>query len=85
MLHFYDSDDRENQPLWWKRKVWPQWKDTRLSGTAYGRLLKDCDITWGKIINMRSAGIEFASSQGELDGGAVSTMSKNQTSKLEKS
>ena len=65
--------------------MWPQWKDTRLSGTAYGRLLKDCDITWGKIINMRSAGIEFASSQGELDGGAVSTMSKNQTNKLEKS
>ena len=64
--------------------MWPHWKDTRVAGTAYGHLLKECDITWGKVIHMRSAGIEFASLQGELDGGAVSTMSKHQTSKLEK-
>ena len=83
-VHFYDSDDRNKQPHWWKRKVWPQWKDTRVAGTAYSRVLKDSNISWGKVIHMRSAGIEFASSHGKLDGGSVSTMSKHQTSKLEK-
>ena len=83
-VHFYNSDNCNKQPHWWKRKVWPQWKDTRVAGTAYSRVLKDSNISWGKVIHMRSAGIEFASSHGELDGGSVSTMSKHQTSKLEK-
>ena len=82
-LNFFD-DDPERQPLWWKKKIWGQWKDTRVAGTAYSRLLRECNISWGKVIHMRSAGIEYASSQGELDGGTVGTMSKHQGSKLEK-
>lgn len=43
-LNFYD-DDPKKQPLWWKRKIWGQWKDTRVAGTAHSRLLKECSIT----------------------------------------
>ena len=54
-LNFFDNDP-ERQPLWWKKKIWGQWKDTRVAGTAYSRLLRECNISWGKVIHMRSAG-----------------------------
>ena len=82
-LNFYD-EDRKKIPSWWKRKIWSQWKDTKVAGTVYKRLLNHCNINWGKVVHMRTTGIEYASSQGELDGGAVGTMSKHQSSKLEK-
>ena len=82
-INFYDAD-RDKCPMWWNLKIWEEWKNTRVAGTAYSRLLTQCNISWGKIIHMRSAGIEYASAVGELDQAAVATMSKHQQSVMDK-
>ena len=81
-LDFYDASD--SRPSWWKKSIFGQWKDTRTAGTAYNRILSFSNVSWGKIIHMRSAGIEYASAVGELSGGAVGTMSKHRVGKLDK-
>ena len=70
--------------MWWNIKIGKDWKDTKVAGTTYQRLLDQCHINLGKVIHMRSAAIEYASSIGELDQAAVSTMSKHQQSQLDK-
>ena len=82
-INFYDAD-RDKCPMWWNLKIWGKWKNTRVAGTAYSRLLKQCNISWGKIIHMRSAGIEYASAVSELDQAGVATMSKHQQSVMDK-
>ena len=83
-INFYKGRDN-SKPSWWKVKLgFDEWKCTRIAGTAYSRLLDGCGISWGKIIHMRAAGIEHASSMGELDAAAVGTLSKHQKSNLDK-
>ena len=84
-LNFYKGRAENTKPSWWKLKLgFEQWKNTRIASTAYGTLLDVCGINWGKIVHMRSAGIEHASAVGELDASAVSTLSKHQKSNLDK-
>ena len=83
-IHF-NEDGEGGKPSWWKVKLsFDQWQNTRIAGTAYKNLLDSCGISWGKIVHMRAAGIEYASAMGELDAAAVSTLSKHQKSNLDK-
>jgi hypothetical protein len=82
-LDFFDHD-KKRRPTWWNKKLFSDWKDTKAAGTAYGKILEKLGISWGKIIHMRSAGIEYASSRGGLGVGEVSSMSKHQVNILEK-
>ena len=82
-INFFDPGQGK-KPMWWNLKIWNEWKDTRVAGTAYSRLLDKCGISWGKIIHMRAAGIEYAGSVGGLDQAAVATMSKHQQSVMDK-
>ena len=76
-INFFDPGQGK-KPMWWNLKVWDEWRDTKVAGNAYTRLLDRLKISWGKVIHLRSAGIEYASAVGELDQAAVATMSKHQ-------
>ena len=66
-IYFFDIDTNitgtrlkcRNNPLF------VQWKNIRNSSTEYKNILTQCKISWGKFVNMRSAVIEYASSEGE--------------------
>jgi hypothetical protein len=83
-LNFY-AGRQGQKPMWWKHDLsFGEWRDTRVAGTAYNRVLTDCNVSWGKVVHMRAAGIEHASAIGQLDAAAVSTLSKHQKSNLDK-
>ncbi len=87
-LHYLDINfykgRRNRKPMWWNIKLANEWSSTKAANQAYIDLLDSCGVSWRKITHLRSAGIEQASSTGELDASMVGTLSKHQTSNLDR-
>jgi hypothetical protein len=85
-LNFYDGPVNQagirTDPMWWKVRLGSEWKDTKVASQAYDRVLTHCNVSWGKLIHMRSAGIEHASARGGLDQSKVQTLSKHSSETL---
>ena len=69
-IDFFDTyiSSKDTHPKWWRKALFGQWKSTKAASVPYDKILNQCNISLGKIVHMRSSGIEYASSIGELSG-----------------
>ena len=64
-------------PAWYELKLLEGWNTSSAAESAYKAILNYLDISWEKVCHLRKAGTEFASSEGELRGEEVTTMTKH--------
>ena len=62
---------------WRHRPIVTNWRDASSAEGAYRKVLGHLRINWKHLVHMRSAGIEDASSWGNLSPDEISTMSKH--------
>jgi hypothetical protein len=62
---------------WRKIPLITGWSSSTVVTNCYNRVLDSCGVSWSKVSHMRTAGIEYASSRGELGREAIATMSKH--------
>jgi len=69
--------NEEGQCPWRHFPIVENWRDPSSAETAYKSVLSHLGISWKHLVHMRSAGIEDASSWGNLSPDETSTMSKH--------
>ena len=85
-LNFYKNlnGPKKGRCDWQDEKLIQGWKDDKAVQKAYNTVLDQAGVSWGKVSHLRKAGMEYASSRGELDEAALGSLSKHTTSKLSK-
>ena len=76
-LHFEVSEDTTKSPDWWSFPLIENWASQNAAHDAYDAVLKAIGVSWKKVLHMRSASIEYASSIGELTPEEIGTMTKH--------
>jgi hypothetical protein len=79
-----DLDFFKHTSDWMKEPLIQGWKDEKAAQKAYNAVLDRVGVSWGKVTHLRKAGMEYASSRGELGEKEVASMSKHQTDQIGK-
>ena len=69
--------DDNGEYTWRHYPIVTNWRDPSSAESAYRKVLSHLRINWKHLVHMRSAGIEDASSWGNLSPDEISTMSKH--------
>ena len=66
----------------WQEKPLITWKSLSNARDAYNNIYAACNIHWAKVTHMRTAGMEYASSQGEHGADQLATLSKHRAERI---
>jgi hypothetical protein len=80
-VNFFRGVDGKN-PAWWTLPIITGWDGQRQAGSVFKAVLDACNVSWAKVTHLRTAGMEFSSSQGELQSDEIATMSKHLKEKI---
>jgi hypothetical protein len=69
MILFYKLNMRElefdfkhesigDMPEWYKHKLIPEWSNAKEAGAAYKRVMRRCDISWGKCAHLQKCSLK---------------------------
>ena len=56
-IDFFDTEiiSKDTRPKWLKNNLFGQWKNTKSASVPYKKNLNQCNISWVKIVHIRSA------------------------------
>ena len=75
-INFYKGNNASD-PMWYNYTLIDGWGSTSAASEAYCDILDHLGIEWEKVVHLRKAGTEFASSYGELLPEEIATMTKH--------
>lgn len=81
-VSFIVPADGQNRPSWQRELILNDWSANRSPYTTYTRVLQACNVSFNKVTHLRSAGMEYASAQGELPADVLATMSKHRGDRI---